>query len=1346
MNELEHIHRDWLGMAQPEGLVVTASTLAQAGANLTWPVSDLAEQIKTLCGNAKSAGDWDGFLRVFLREVLGYSDEFLLEGEQIPDSLRFKIEGGELLSPRLALKSCDDDSVLLLFGQTDLPGESLDRSSTASDRIGSPAQRFERLVRESGVSIGLFTNGRVFRLIHWPKGESPGSITFEVDTLLKSDGRALLGAFHMLLCQERLLVGEPAQRLPGLLLASREYQNTVSEKLRVQVLSALRELLTGFQDADRIAQTPLLAEYLGEDSKRKDLYAGLVTVLMRMVFVLYAEERKLLPMDSELYANGYSLTQLYSQLVQDRDRHGADSLDGRYGAWARVITLFRALYSGVLAFSDQQENGQLVVKKCEIPARRGSFFHPDRFPFVEGRHVAGGLQVGESLDLPRVSDGVVFRVLEDLLILDGERLQYKGLDVEQIGSVYEGLMGFEVEFSHSDSLCLGKAQVVVSLESLLGRPGKDRSAFLKESTGLDLKGKTEDSLKSATTVQQLHEALAKRTSESQPGLIPKGRLYLQPGEERRRTGSHYTPRKLTAPIVETTLRPVLERLGKEPTPKQLLALKVCDPAMGSGAFLVEACRQLADHLVLAWQRTESTPVIPPDEDVTLHARRLVAQQCLYGVDKNPLAVDLARLSMWLVTFAKLHPFTFVDHALRCGDSLVGLSREQLASFVWDVRAGISQPAAQVGTIRTSVSQAVTQAESLRRQIHAIGDPPDLAELTELWRQAQDQLHHVRLIGDLVVAAYFSETTDKARRRQLDDLGQKVSTWLQVGDHQAELKGRVDDLREGAHGVTPFHWEIEFPEVFGDHGGFDCFVGNPPFAGKNTIAHGNALAFLDWCKTIHEGAHGNADLVAHFYRRAFSLLRPGGSFGLIATNTIAQGDTRSTGLRWICTHGGEIYAATRRLKWPGLAAVVVSVVHISRSPWTASRTLDGRQVPFISAYLFHGGGHDDPHVLKSNQGQSFQGSIVLGMGFTFDDTDKSGVASSLSDMQRLIAKDPRNAERVFPYLGGEEVNTSPTHAHHRYVINFGDMSEEEARRWPDLLRIVEAKVKPKRLTDNRESYRRYWWQYAEKRGELFRAIAGLDRVIAISRVGQHGSFTFVNTGTVFSESLVVFPLPTYAAFAALQCGAHEVWARFFGSSLEDRLRYTPSDCFETFPFPPGWQCDPNLEAVGQQYYDFRATLMQQRGEGLTKIYNRFHDPNESDPQIERLRELHAAMDRAVLTAYGFTDLPTTCDFILDYEIDEATGTDSPRRDRAGGDKKKPYRYRWPDSVRDEVLARLLDLNHQRHQAESLSGQLASPEKPTTAKPAPPKPKKPKAPPKAKAQPEGTLALFPGKVED
>ena len=152
-------------------------------------------------------------------------------------------------------------------------------------------------------------------------------------------------------------------------------------------------------------------------------------------------------------------------------------------------------------------------------------------------------------------------------------------------------------------------------------------------------------------------------------------MVLQPSDERRRSGSHYTPRTLTEPIVETTFRPILERLGPNPTPEQILDLKVCDPAMGSGAFLVAVCRFLADLLVRAWHAHNLVPKdIPPDEDEILHARRIVAQRCLYGVDKNPMAVDLAKLSLWLATLAKDHPFTFLDHALKCGDSLVGLTQ------------------------------------------------------------------------------------------------------------------------------------------------------------------------------------------------------------------------------------------------------------------------------------------------------------------------------------------------------------------------------------------------------------------------------------------------------------------------------------------------------------------------------------------------------------------------------------------------------------------------------------------------------------------------------------------------
>ena len=273
---------------------------------------------------------------------------------------------------------------------------------------------------------------------------------------------------------------------------------------------------------------------------------------------------------------------------------------------------------------------------------------------------------------------------------------------------------------------------------------------------------------------------------------------------------------------------------------------------------------------------------------------------------------------------------------------------------------------------------------------------------------------------------------------------------------------------------------------------------------------------------------------------------------------------------------------------------------------------------ISAFLFHDGGHDDPERLVANSGKSFQGSIILGMGFTFDDTDKKGVATPLSEMRRMIDKNSLNESAIFPYIGGQEVNTSPTHAHHRYVIDFGERDEVDCRRtWPDLFAIVERNVKPERITKDAKKYPRMvleWWKYWNPRTELHAAIASLDRVLVISRVGQHASLAFLPTGAVYADSLIVFPLETYAAFCALQSAPHEIWARFFGSSLEDRLRYTPTDCFETFPFPKDWDTHSELEAAGKEYYEFRAALMVQNNEGLTKTYNRFHDPDERSPEI------------------------------------------------------------------------------------------------------------------------------------
>ena len=195
---------------------------------------------------------------------------------------------------------------------------------------------------------------------------------------------------------------------------------------------------------------------------------------------------------------------------------------------------------------------------------------------------------------------------------------------------------------------------------------------------------------------------------------------------------------------------------------------------------------------------------------------------------------------------------------------------------------------------------------------------------------------------------------------------------------------------------------------------------------------------------------------------------------------------------------------------------------------------------------------------------------------------------------------------------------------------------------------------------------------------------------MSRVGQHGSATFLSDDMVYSDSLIVFPLDTRAAFCALQSRPHQIWARFFGSTLEDRLRYTPSDVFETFPFPVGWTTDPSLEAAGEAYYSFRADLMVNNNEGLTKTYNRFHDPDDRDPAIAQLRELHAKMDGAVLAAYGWSDLPEVCEFV---PVNEVAG------ESQSAGRGKRYRYRWPDSMGNEVLARLVELNAERAEEET-----------------------------------------------
>lgn len=985
-----------------------------------------------------------------------------------------------------------------------------------------------------------------------------------------------------------------------------------------------------------------------------------------------------------VYTRYYSVSGLYERLREDAGNY-PDTMDQRYGAWAWLLSLFRLVYEG---------GGHADLY---LPARHGQLFNPDEYPFLEGRSDQTKYQSGESMEIPRVSDGVIYRVLQGLLVLDGERLSYRSLDVEQIGSVYEEIMGYEVERANSPAIGVwskpksskSSVTVVISVEEVLKTKVGERAKYLKDVAGCEITGKSLTELKAAKTATDVISALGRKISLKTPSLMSVGSLYLQPGEERRRSGSHYTPRALTEPIVKETLRPILAALGENPTAEQILDLKICDLAMGSGAFLVESCRQLAEKLVEIWNKQNVLPEIPADEEPLLYARRLVAQRCLYGVDKNPFAVNLAKLSLWLATLAKSHPFTFLDHAFKQGDSLVGLTSEQIKIFNWEEDKTYKDPELPLFQLK------MEKVRIGRDEIYNLDDD-DYAAKSDFYKDVENQLDDIRLKGDLVIASFFAQDKDKARKDERENLWLKFYNWQKNQEDDLNVRRICAELRYGEKPVPSFNWEIEFPEVFyRDNSGFDAIVGNPPFAGKNTTINAHISGYQDWLKVVNPESHGNADLVAHFFRRAFSLLRESGCFGLIATNTIAQGDTRSTGLRYICEQGGKIYNAQKRLKWPGLAAVVVSVVHVFKGKYEGRKLLDGREVNLISAFLFHAGGNENPKTLLANAEKSFIGSYVLGMGFTFDDSNPD--ATPIQEMERLIEQNPKNAERIFPYIGGEEVNSSPTHAYNRYVINFFDISEEDAWKYPDLMQIVKSKVKPERDVQKRDALRIKWWQYAEKRPGLVKAIAPLNRVLVVARVGQHGLFTFLSNNMVFSEQLVVFPNEHNSFFCTLQSRIHEIWARFFSSSMKDDLRYAPSDCFETFPFPENWETNPTLETVGQTYYEYRAQLMVRNNQGLTETYNRFHDPDERHPDILQLRALHTQMDNAVLNAYGWTDISTECTFLLDYEDEEEEDENTNKRQ-----KKKPWRYRWSEETHDEVLARLLELNQQLAEAEVLGG--------------------------------------------
>jgi hypothetical protein len=333
-----------------------------------------------------------------------------------------------------------------------------------------------------------------------------------------------------------------------------------------------------------------------------------------------------------------------------------------------------------------------------------------------------------------------------------------------------------------------------------------------------------------------------------------------------------------------------------------------------------------------------------------------------------------------------------------------------------------------------------------------------------------------------------------------------------------------------------------------------------------------------------------------------------------------------------------------------------------------RVADGLPVTGISTLLEPAGRVDgDPLRLAENAGAAFIGCYVLGMGFVLEPEEAAA----------WIGADERNAEVLFPYLNGEDLNSQPDCSPSRWVIDFNDRSEDAAKRYRLPYGRVQERVKPERARNNRKVYREYWWHYAEKRPAMRKAIAGLDEVLVIALVSKTVMTARVPTGQIFSHKLGIFATQSFADQAVLSSSLHQLWAIKYGSTMRTDVNYSPSDVFVTLPRP---KSTDRLHEIGKVLDTERREIMLRRQLGLTKLYNMVNDPDiadSADKDVARLRQIHVLLDEAVMAAYGWIDVALDHDFHTYRRMTRWTIS--------------PY-------ARIEVFDRLLEENHRRAAAQ------------------------------------------------
>ncbi|MEU3338492.1 DNA methyltransferase, partial [Streptomyces sp. NPDC006668] len=925
----------------------------------------------------------------------------------------------------------------------------------------SPIDRMEELLRASDVPIGVVTDGRWWGIVSArPQTMVASGIVDAQDWIAEPQTR---NAFIELLQRRRLAGGKPTDRLTELFGESVTAAEKITEALGTQVRRAVelivQSLSEGGLDAVRRGEPDPLPVRRGE------VYEAAVTVMMRVVFLLFAEERGLLP-ENQLFAMGYGVSDELDQLDARQNEEGDQALDATYLTWHRLLATSQALYQGA-TFED-----------LRLPEYGGSLFDPSRFPFLTACDSQGALAI-------TVSDRVMLEVLRAVQIAQltggARRISFRDIDVEQIGYIYEGLLGYscenvnEVVVGLTGSAGSEPEMPLATLEELAEtmRPEDSlaeailawvkqnqpaakpptKAALTKALKVGDTLDDSEIALRDLTDDEDLRARLRpfigiiRRDLRNRPLVVEPGGVLLVETPSRASAGAHYTPRSLAEEVVRHALEPLVYSPGPHQTADQeawqpissdeILDLKIADIACGSGAFLVAAARYLAARLVEAWRRDQVAT--GNAHDLYVRAIRKVVARCLYGADINGMAVEMCKLSLWLVSLDPKLPFSFVDDKVLHGNSLLGLTdADQLRALHIAPGKGAATPLFDLGegaeAIRhLDIDGVLTRATRLRQSLasEVNADDPQRSATTKRrqWREYQYLTRQLTDVANGVIATglRLGGKPGRALTEAYENL--RIAVGLA---YPAEGDGKPDrTMLDGilTAGLTPtvatdyqrwkpLHWILAVPDVM-ERGGFDAIIGNPPFLGGQKLTGAMGTNIRDWfVAVIANGRKGSADLVAYFALRAHQLLTARGYTGLIATNTLAQGDTREVGLDQLTGSGIEIRRAIKSAPWPSSsAALEYCAVWTSKEQLApeAGRVLDGEQVAGITSSLDRKSRVSGrPFRLVANQGRSFIGSYVLGKGFILEP----------QRAYELIERDPRNKDVLFPYLNGEDLNSRP----------------------------------------------------------------------------------------------------------------------------------------------------------------------------------------------------------------------------------------------------------------------------------------------------------------------------------